>query len=44
VPRVPVRGALPEQGRGLDFLRTVMDEVDIRSGSDGTLVRFVLRN
>jgi anti-sigma regulatory factor (Ser/Thr protein kinase) len=43
VPRVPARGALPERGRGLDFVRTVMDEVDIRPGSDGTTVRLVLR-
>ena len=43
VPRVVRRGDLPESGRGLEFMRLLMDEVDVRPGSDGTLLRFVKR-
>jgi anti-sigma regulatory factor (Ser/Thr protein kinase) len=43
VPRVPRRGEMPERGRGLDFLRRLMDEVDLRPGSAGTLLRFAKR-
>jgi anti-sigma regulatory factor (Ser/Thr protein kinase) len=42
-PRVIRRGALPESGRGLDFMRRLMDEVDLRSTADGTRLRFVKR-
>jgi len=43
VPRVPRRGPMPERGRGLDFIRHVMDEVDVRVESTGTLVTFSKR-
>jgi anti-sigma regulatory factor (Ser/Thr protein kinase) len=43
VPRVPRRGDLPERGRGLDFMRVLMDEVDVRPGPNGTVLRFVKR-
>jgi anti-sigma regulatory factor (Ser/Thr protein kinase) len=39
-PRVRRRGELPESGRGLEFMRRLMDEVDLRPGMDGTLLRF----
>ena len=43
-PRVARRGdPLPDSGRGLEFLRLLMDEVDVRPGSDGTLLRFAKR-
>jgi anti-sigma regulatory factor (Ser/Thr protein kinase) len=43
-PRVARRGdPLPDSGRGLEFMRLLMDEVDVRPGSDGTLLRFVKR-
>ena len=34
---------LPERGRGLDFMRRLMDEVELRPGDDGTLLRFCKR-
>jgi anti-sigma regulatory factor (Ser/Thr protein kinase) len=34
---------LPDGGRGLEFLRILMDEVDVRAGSEGTLLRFAKR-
>jgi anti-sigma regulatory factor (Ser/Thr protein kinase) len=43
VPRVIPRGELSESGRGLEFIRVLMDEVDVRPGDDGTLMRFVKR-
>jgi anti-sigma regulatory factor (Ser/Thr protein kinase) len=43
VPRVVRRGALPESGRGLEFMRLLMDEVDLRPGKHGTLLRFTKR-
>jgi anti-sigma regulatory factor (Ser/Thr protein kinase) len=43
VPRVRRGGDLPESGRGLEFMRRLMDEVDLQPGSDGTLVRFSKR-
>jgi anti-sigma regulatory factor (Ser/Thr protein kinase) len=43
VPRVMRRGELSESGRGLEFMRVLMDEVDLRPGSGGTLMRFVKR-
>lgn len=42
-PRVARRGELPESGRGLEFMRRLMDEVDLRQTSYGTLLRFVKR-
>lgn len=44
VPRVMRRGgSLTESGRGLEFMRVLMDEVDLRPGAGGTLMRFVKR-
>ena len=43
VPRVERRGDMPESGRGLKFMRRLMDEVDLRPGDDGTLLRFCKR-
>jgi anti-sigma regulatory factor (Ser/Thr protein kinase) len=43
VPRVIARDELSESGRGLEFIRVLMDEVDVRPGDDGTLMRFVKR-
>ena len=40
VPRVTRRGELSESGRGLEFMRVLMDEVDLRPGDGGTLMRF----
>jgi anti-sigma regulatory factor (Ser/Thr protein kinase) len=43
VPRVIRRGAIPESGRGFEFMRLMMDEVDLRPMSDGTLLRLSKR-
>ena len=43
VPRVISRGEMPESGRGLEFMRLMMDEVDLRTGSDGTRLRLSKR-
>jgi serine/threonine-protein kinase RsbW len=43
VPRVPRRGDVPERGRGLDFMRQLMDDVDVRPLPAGTLLRFAKR-
>ena len=43
VPRVKRRGELTESGRGLEFMRVLMDEVDLRTGENGTLMRFSKR-
>ena len=43
VPRVVRRGDLPEGGRGLEFMRVLMDEVDLRPGRQGTLLRMAKR-
>jgi anti-sigma regulatory factor (Ser/Thr protein kinase) len=42
-PRVRRRGELSESGRGLEFVRLVMDDVDLRPGAKGTLMRFIKR-
>jgi anti-sigma regulatory factor (Ser/Thr protein kinase) len=34
---------MPESGRGLEFMRLMMDEVDLRPGSRGTLLRLSKR-
>src|SRR5215212_528880 len=40
-PRAARRGdPLPDSGRGLEFLHILMDEVDVRPGAKGTLLRF----
>jgi anti-sigma regulatory factor (Ser/Thr protein kinase) len=43
VPRVTRRGDMPESGRGLEFMRLMMDEVDLHPGQDGTRLRLVKR-
>ena len=43
VPRVKRRGDMPERGRGLDFMRRLMDHVDVRPGPEGTVLRFAIR-
>ena len=44
-PRVRRRGGeLSESGRGLEFMRVLMDEVDLRPGDGGTLMRFAKRH
>jgi anti-sigma regulatory factor (Ser/Thr protein kinase) len=43
VPRVLRRGELSESGRGLEFMRVLMDEVDLRASKGGTLMRFIKR-
>jgi anti-sigma regulatory factor (Ser/Thr protein kinase) len=42
-PRVMRRGQLSESGRGLEFMRVLMDEVDLRPTKGGTLMRFIKR-
>ena len=42
-PRVTRRGELPESGRGLEFMRLLMDEVELQAGHAGTLLRFSKR-
>lgn len=42
-PRIAREGAIPERGRGLEFMRLLMDEVDVQPSADGTCVRFVKR-
>jgi anti-sigma regulatory factor (Ser/Thr protein kinase) len=42
-PRVSRHGALTESGRGLEFMRVLMDEVDLHAGDRGTLMRFAKR-
>jgi anti-sigma regulatory factor (Ser/Thr protein kinase) len=43
VPRVTREGAFPEGGRGLEFMRVMMDEVDLRPSRSGTRVRLTKR-
>ena len=43
VPRVSRRGDMPESGRGLEFMRLVMDEVELFPGERGTRLRLVKR-
>ena len=40
VPRVDLDEDLPEQGRGLAFIVQLMDEVEVRPGPGGTVIRF----
>jgi anti-sigma regulatory factor (Ser/Thr protein kinase) len=39
-PRLIRHGELSESGRGLEFMRRLMDEVDVLPGETGTLLRF----
>jgi anti-sigma regulatory factor (Ser/Thr protein kinase) len=43
VPRVTRRGDMPESGRGLEFMRLMMDVVDLHPGQHGTRLRLVKR-
>jgi anti-sigma regulatory factor (Ser/Thr protein kinase) len=43
VPRVMRGSDMPESGRGFEFMRLMMDEVDLRPGNRGTLVRLAKR-
>jgi anti-sigma regulatory factor (Ser/Thr protein kinase) len=43
VPRVVRRGDMPEGGRGLEFMRVLMDEVDLRPSRGGTRLRMAKR-
>jgi anti-sigma regulatory factor (Ser/Thr protein kinase) len=43
IPRVMRRGELSESGRGLEFMRVLMDEVHLRPMKGGTLMRFIKR-
>jgi anti-sigma regulatory factor (Ser/Thr protein kinase) len=40
VPKMAVDDELPEQGRGLLFMAQLMDDVEVRPGPDGTVIRF----
>jgi anti-sigma regulatory factor (Ser/Thr protein kinase) len=43
VPRVTRRGDMPESGRGLEFMRLMMDQVELDPGEHGTRLRLVKR-
>jgi serine/threonine-protein kinase RsbW len=43
LPNLENGDPLPEQGRGLAFIAHLMDQVWIRTGEDGTVVRFSKR-
>jgi anti-sigma regulatory factor (Ser/Thr protein kinase) len=43
VPRVTRRGDLPESGRGLEFMRLMMDQVELDPGELGTRLRLLKR-
>jgi serine/threonine-protein kinase RsbW len=42
-PKAPPVDPLPERGRGLAFMAAVVDEVDVRRGTRGTVVRLCKR-
>jgi serine/threonine-protein kinase RsbW len=42
-PKAPTAEALPERGRGLAFMAAFVDEVDVRRGDQGTVVRLCKR-
>ena len=42
-PRVARHGDIPESGRGLEFMRLMMDQVELQPGRDGNRVRMVKR-
>lgn len=42
-PGAPSVDRFPERGRGLAFMAAMMDEVDVRRGSNGTVVRLCKR-
>jgi anti-sigma regulatory factor (Ser/Thr protein kinase) len=43
IPKMAISDELPERGRGLDFMRRLMDHVDVRPGPEGTVLRFAIR-
>jgi anti-sigma regulatory factor (Ser/Thr protein kinase) len=43
VPKPAALEPLPERGRGLAFMAATVDEVDVRCGHNGTLVRLCKR-
>jgi anti-sigma regulatory factor (Ser/Thr protein kinase) len=43
IDRPPVNASFAENGRGLEFMRRLMDDVELRLGEDGTLLRFAKR-
>jgi serine/threonine-protein kinase RsbW len=43
VPSVMPRPEMADGGRGLEFMRLMMDEVDVRPGRGGTLLRLTKR-
>jgi serine/threonine-protein kinase RsbW len=43
VPRHRNGDDLPESGRGLEFMRRLMDDVELEPGDSGTVVRFSKR-
>ena len=43
VPRVTRRGDMPESGRGLEFMRLMMDDVELYPGDAGTRLRLIKR-
>ena len=43
VPRVTRHGDMPESGRGLEFMRLLMDEVELYPSDRGTRLRLVKR-
>jgi anti-sigma regulatory factor (Ser/Thr protein kinase) len=42
-PKPPTLDSFPERGRGLAFMAAVVDEVDVRHGASGTVVRLCKR-
>jgi anti-sigma regulatory factor (Ser/Thr protein kinase) len=42
-PKAPAIDPFPERGRGLAFMAAVVDEVDVRRGASGTVVRLCKR-
>jgi anti-sigma regulatory factor (Ser/Thr protein kinase) len=42
-PKAPTVDPFPERGRGLAFMAAVVDEVDVRHGTSGTVVRLCKR-
>jgi serine/threonine-protein kinase RsbW len=42
-PKPPTIDPFPERGRGLAFMAAVVDEVDVRRGASGTVVRLSKR-
>ncbi len=43
VPKMNLPEELPERGRGLAFMTELMDDVEVRPGPDGTVIRLVKR-